>query len=80
MRYPAPMQDKTIDSVLRHLHAECMNGRHDGKEHVLALMRLRGVEPTFRKLGPKLGSRKEQRARRLGIHASKLAKPSATSA
>lgn len=60
------MQDKTIDSVLCHLHSECMNGRHDGLQLVLALMRLRGVTPTFRKLGPKQGTRKAQRlARRL---------------
>jgi hypothetical protein len=37
---------------------------HDGLHLVLALMRLRGVTPSFRKLGPKLGSRKAQRARR----------------
>lgn len=56
-----PLQDKTIDSVLRYLHRECMNGRHDGLEHVLALMRLRGVEPDFRALSRPYGSRQERR-------------------
>lgn len=59
-----PLQDKSIDNVLRYLHWECMNGRHAGGYLVLALMRIRGVKPTFKKLGPKLGSRREQRARR----------------
>jgi hypothetical protein len=34
-----PLQDKTIDNVLRYLHGECLNGRHDGLQAVLALMR-----------------------------------------
>ncbi len=59
------MQDKTINRALQYLHSECMNGRAEGKDLVLALMRLRGVEPTFRKLGPKIGSRRAQRLARL---------------
>jgi hypothetical protein len=58
------LQSKTIASVLRYLHRECMNGRHDGKEHVLALMRMRGVEPDFKKLAAPLGSKKARRERR----------------
>jgi pentatricopeptide repeat protein len=56
-----PLQDKTVASVLRYLHRECMNGRHEGLEHVLALMRLRGVEPDFRALAGKYGSRRGRR-------------------
>lgn len=40
------MQDKTIDSALRHLHREALNGRHDGMEHIVALMALRGCKPS----------------------------------
>ena len=59
------LQPKTIDSVLRYLHRECMNGRHDGLEHVLALMRLRGVEPDFKALRKPYGSRRERRLAKL---------------
>ena len=59
------MQDKTIDNVLRHLHRECMNGRHDGLHLVLALMRLRGVEPDFKAYRKPYGSRAERRRARL---------------
>ncbi len=52
------MQDKTINSALRHLHKECMNGRAEGLEHVVALMRIRGVEPMFKAKHAKLGYRK----------------------
>ena len=52
------MLDKTIDSALRHLHRECMNGRAEGLEHVVALMRLRGVEPSFKAKHAKMGYRK----------------------
>jgi hypothetical protein len=58
------MQDKTIDSILRHLHLECMNGRHEGLMWVLALMRLRGVKPSFRMYAKKRGSRGQQRLAR----------------
>jgi hypothetical protein len=34
------LQDKSIDNMLRHLHRECINGRQEGLERVLALMRL----------------------------------------
>ena len=54
------LQDKSIN-VLRYLHRECMNGRHEGREHVLALMRLRGVEPDFRALARKYRSRRARR-------------------
>ena len=56
-----PLQDKTVDSVLRYLHRECMNGRHEGLEHVLALMRLRGVEPDFKAYAVRYGSRRKWR-------------------
>jgi hypothetical protein len=59
------MQDKSIDNVLRHLHRECMNGRHEGLDHVLALMRLRGAAPDFRKYAKPPGSRRDQRLARL---------------
>lgn len=55
------MQDKSIDNVLRHLHRECMNGRHDGLQCVLGLMRIRGVEPSFRKYAKPYGSRRARR-------------------
>jgi len=45
-----PLQNKTIASALRYLHSECMNGRHEGNDHVLALMRLRGVKPGLKAL------------------------------
>jgi hypothetical protein len=38
-----------------------MNGRQEGLEHVLALMRLRGVEPDFKALSRPYGSRKARR-------------------
>jgi pentatricopeptide repeat protein len=63
------MQDRSIHNVLRHLHGECMNGRHEGLEHVLALMRLRGVEPDFKARSGKLGSRRERRLARLRARA-----------
>jgi hypothetical protein len=60
-----PLQDKTIDNVLRYLHAECMNGRHDGLQAVLALMRIRGVEPAFRARSKPYGSRRARRLAKL---------------
>ena len=60
-----PLQNKTIDSALRYLHSECMNGRHEGKEHVLALMRLRGVEPGFKNLSKPLGIKAVRREGRV---------------
>ncbi len=62
------MQDKTIDNILRHLHRECMNGRHDGLEHVVALMRLRGVEPDFKAKHAKMGYRKGRKVSHLRIN------------
>jgi hypothetical protein len=59
------MQDKTIDNVLRHLHRECMNGRHEGREHIVALLRLRGVKPDFKNYAKPYGSRRERRLERL---------------
>jgi len=59
------LQDKTIDNVLRYLHRECMNGRHEGLEHVLALMRIRGVAPDFKALSRPYGSRRERRLAKL---------------
>lgn len=59
------MQDKSIDNVLRHLHRECMNGRHGGIMWVLALMHMRGVKPDFRMYAKPRGPRKAQRERRL---------------
>jgi hypothetical protein len=59
------MQDKTIDNGLRHLHRECMNGRHDALHLVVALMRLRGVEPDLKARSDELGSRRAQRSARL---------------
>ncbi len=56
-----PLQDKSIDSVLRFIHRECMNGRHEGLEHVLALMRLRGVTPSFKAYSKPYGSRRARR-------------------
>ena len=61
------MQDKSIDNVLRHLHRECMNGRHEGLEHVLALMRLRGVEPDFKARSRAYGTRRERRLVKLKV-------------
>lgn len=58
------MQDKTIDNVLRHLHRECMNGRHGGLQCVLGLIRIRGVEPDFQRYAAKRGPRSQQRAAR----------------
>lgn len=57
------LQDKTVDSALRYLHRECMNGRHKGLEHVLALMLLRGVEPDFN--GPDADRREQVHERHL---------------
>jgi hypothetical protein len=58
-----PLQDKTIGNVLRYLHRECVNGRHGGIEHVLALMRILGVEPDFRASADKYGLRRARRLR-----------------
>jgi len=60
------MQDKTIDNVLRHLHRECMNGRHGGLLYVVMLLRLRGVKADFKAHSKPLGSRAARRAKRLG--------------
>lgn len=59
------MQDKTIDNVLRHLHRECLNGRHGGLMYVLMLMQLRGVKPDFKAKRTPYGSRSERRRARL---------------
>ena len=50
------MLDKTINNTLRHLHRECMNNRQPGLEHVVAPMRLRGVESSFKAKHAKMGS------------------------
>ena len=42
-----------------------MNGRHEGKEHVLALMRLGGVEPGFKNLSKPLGIKAVRREGRV---------------
>ena len=42
-----------------------MNGRHEGKEHVLALMRLGGVEPGFKNLSKPLGTKAVRREGRV---------------
>ena len=52
------LRDCAINNVLRYLHRECMNG-------VLALMHSRGVEPDFRALARKYGSRKARRVAKL---------------
>ena len=52
------MQDKTIDNALRYLHRECMNGRAEGLVQVVELMRIRGVEPSFKAKHAKMGYRK----------------------
>lgn len=64
------LQDKTIDSVLRYLHRECMNGRHEGLQCVLGLMRIRGVEPDFKALSKPYGSRKARRSEGRRAHAN----------
>ncbi|QDC10836.1 hypothetical protein FHY55_17045 [Oceanicola sp. D3] len=43
------MQDKTINNALQQLYREAINGQHEGKEHILALMKLRGIEPAAEK-------------------------------
>jgi len=60
------MQDRTIASALQHMHREYMNaGDREGARLVCALMRRRGVKPTFKnRSGPK-GARREQRLARL---------------
>lgn len=59
------MQDKSIDNVLKHLHRECMNGRHGGLMYVLMLMQIRGVKPDFRAYSKPYGSRFERRQAKL---------------
>ena len=59
------MIDKTINNALRQLHRECMNDRHEGLEHVVALMRLRGVKPRFKAKHAKMGRRKVRAALRV---------------
>lgn len=59
------MQDKTIANVLRYMHREAMNaGDREAARLVCALMKRRGIKPTFRRVSAPKGSRAEQRARR----------------
>lgn len=59
------MQDKTINNVLRHLHRECMNGRHGGMFYVLMLMQVRGIKPDFKSRRRPYGSRAARRRAKL---------------
>lgn len=52
------MLDKTIDSALHQLHRQAINGRQDGLAHILALMRLRGLEPVAKRPSPVGGARR----------------------
>lgn len=62
------MQDKTIDNALRQLHREALNGRHEGMEHILALMALRGVEVVCKRRYPADAARQGE-AKRLVLTA-----------
>ena len=55
------MQDRTINNALQATHKAAMNGQHEGLEHILALMRLRGVEPTCKRPSPIGFKRRETR-------------------
>lgn len=46
------MQDKTINSALQQLYRQAISGRQEGLNHVLALMRLRGLEPAAKRPSP----------------------------
>ena len=54
------MQNKTIDNALRQLHRDAMNGKHEGLEHILALMQLIGVEPSYRRPSPIGGAKRRE--------------------
>jgi len=46
------MQDKCINNALHKFSKQAMNGPHDGLEHIEAPVRLRGVEPAYKRKSP----------------------------
>jgi hypothetical protein len=61
------MQDKTIASVLRFMHRQYMNAEdREAARLVCALMKRRGIKPTFKNRSGPHGTRREQRSRRVG--------------
>jgi hypothetical protein len=52
-----------------------LSAARDDMEHVVALMRLRGVEPSFRKYARKYGSRRARREARARQGALRLVAP-----
>jgi hypothetical protein len=62
------MQDKTINSALQQLYRQAISGRQEGLDHILALMRARGIEPVAKRQSP-LGSGPRRQTRQIVLEA-----------
>ena len=56
------------DSALQQLHRQALNGR-GGREHVLALMALRGLEPVGKRPSPVGGGKRNRETRAIVMQA-----------